>query len=96
MVCSKNTCSNAPGSVLALKLFEATQDSTYFTKGKRLYEWTKATLQDSTDYLYFDNIALDGKIGKAKFAYNSGQMMQAATLLYQLTGEKTISPMLKT
>ncbi len=85
---SKNTCSNAPGSVLALKLFEATQDSTYFTKGKRLYEWTKATLQDSTDYLYFDNIALDGKIGKAKFAYNSGQMMQAATLLYQLTGEK--------
>ena len=85
---SKNTCSNAPGSVLALKLFKATKDSTYFVKGQHLYEWTRANLQDSTDYLYFDNIALDGKIGKAKFAYNSGQMMQSAALLYQLTGDK--------
>ena len=74
---SKNTCSNAPGSVLALKLFKATNDSSY--------EWTQRNLQDSTDYLYFDNIRLDGKIGKAKFAYNSGQMMQSAALLYQLT-----------
>lgn len=82
---SKNTCSNAPGSVFALKLFKATNDSTYFKKGKALYEWTKEHLQDSTDYLYFDNVRLDGKIGKAKFAYNSGQMMQSAALLYQLT-----------
>lgn len=82
---SKNTCSNAPGSVYALKLFKATNDSTYFKKGKELYEWTQKNLQDSTDYLYYDNIRLDGKIGKAKFAYNSGQMMQSAALLYQLT-----------
>lgn len=82
---SKNTCSNAPGSVLALKLFKATNDSSYFEKGKKLYEWTQRKLQDSADYLYFDNIRLDGKIGKAKFAYNSGQMMQSAALLYQLT-----------
>lgn len=82
---SKNTCSNAPGSVFALKLFKATNDSTYFKKGKALYDWTKEHLQDSTDYLYFDNVRLDGKIGKAKFAYNSGQMMQSAALLYQLT-----------
>ena len=82
---SKNTCSNAPGSVLALKLFKATNDSSYFEKGKKLYEWPQRNLQDSADYLYFDNIRLDGKIGKAKFAYNSGQMMQSAALLYQLT-----------
>lgn len=82
---SKNTCSNAPGSVYALKLFKATNDSTYFKKGKELYEWTQKNLQDSTDYLYYDNVRLDGKIGKAKFAYNSGQMMQSAALLYQLT-----------
>lgn len=82
---SKNTCSNAPGSVFALKLFKATNDSAYFKKGKALHDWTKEHLQDSTDYLYFDNVRLDGKIGKAKFAYNSGQMMQSAALLYQLT-----------
>ena len=85
---SKNTCSNAPGSVLALKLFKATQDSSYLKKGQQLYEWTKATLQDPADQLYFDNIALDGNIGKAKYAYNSGQMMQSASLLYQLTGQQ--------
>lgn len=82
---SKNTCSNAPGSVFAFKLFMATQDSTYFKAGQELYEWTKKNLQDTSDYLYYDNIRLDGRIGKAKFAYNSGQMMQSAALQYKLT-----------
>jgi len=86
---SKNTCSNAPGSVYALKLFKATSDSMYFQQGKSLYLWTKNTLQDTSDQLYFDNINLQGRIGKAKFAYNSGQMIQAAALLYTLTKKKT-------
>lgn len=81
---SKNTCSNAPGAVFAFKLFEATNDSSYFKQGKELYEWTKINLQD-TDYVYFDNIALDGKISKAKYPYNSGQMLQAAAFLYKFT-----------
>lgn len=83
----KNTCSNAPGAVYALKLFEATRDSTYFKSGKALYEWTQKHLQDTTDCLYYDNIKPDGRIGKAKYAYNSGQMMQAAALLYKHTGD---------
>lgn len=85
---SKNTCSNAPGSVYAFKLFMATKDSTYFHQGKFLYEWTKKNLQDPTDNLYFDNIGLSGNIGRAKFPYNSGQMLQSAALLYKLTGDK--------
>lgn len=87
---SKNTCSNAPASVFALKMFKATQDSSYLIKGRKLYEWTKKRLQDPTDYLYFDNIFLDGKIDKSKYAYNSGQMMQAAILLYQFTGYRSL------
>lgn len=85
---SKNTCSNAPGSVFALKLFMATKDSLYFDQGKILYEWTKKELQDPSDYLYFDNVNLEGKIGKAKYPYNSGQMLQAASLLYKFTNDK--------
>lgn len=85
---SKNTCSNAPGAVYALKLFEATKDSSYFKQGKALYEWTKNTLQDKNDYLYFDNIGLNGRIQKRKYAYNSGQMLQAAALLYKITRKK--------
>lgn len=85
---SKNTCSNAPGAVYALKLFQATKNNDFLDKGKALYHWTKNTLQDTTDCLYFDNINLSGNIGKAKYAYNSGQMLQAASLLYQITGDK--------
>jgi len=85
---SKNTCSNAPASVLAFSLFEATNDSAYFNWGIRIYNWTKANLQDSTDYLYFDNKNLSGKIGHAKYTYNSGQMLQAAAMIYKLTGKK--------
>ena len=86
---SKNTCSNAPASVLAFKLFEATRDSTYFKWGLRIYNWTKTNLQDSTDYLYFDNKSLTGRIDKRKYTYNSGQMLQASAILYKLTGQKS-------
>jgi len=85
---SKNTCSNAPASVFALKLFEATKDSVYFLEGKRLYRWTKENLEDPTDGLYWDNMRLNGHLDKAKYSYNSGQMLQAAALLYRLTKEK--------
>ena len=85
---SKNTCSNAPGSVLALKLFEATKDTAYLNWGVRIYNWTKTNLQDTTDYLYFDNKSLSGKISRQKYTYNSGQMLQAAARLYKLTGQK--------
>ena len=86
---SKNTCSNAPGSVLALKIYEATKDTAFLNWGVRIYNWTKTNLQDTTDYLYFDNKSLSGKIGRQKYTYNSGQMLQAAAMLYKLTGQKT-------
>jgi len=85
---SKNTCSNAPAAVFALKLFEATQEKDYLNEARHLYEWTKAGLQDPADKLYWDNIQLNGNIGKAKYSYNAGQMLQAAALLYKLTKEK--------
>lgn len=82
---SKNTCSNAPGSVFALKLYLATNDDKYLEQGQALYEWTKKNLQDPTDGLYWDNKNLRGRIQKWKFAYNSGQMLQSAALQYKIT-----------
>lgn len=84
---SKNVCSNAPAAVLALKLYETTRDKYYLEVGNDIYSWTKNNLQDPQDGLYFDNIALNGTINKTKFQYNSGQMMQAAALLYKLTNQ---------
>lgn len=86
---SKNTCSNAPGSVLALKLYQATEDDQYFALGKALYHWTKEQLQDPNDGLYFDNINLKGRVDSTKYSYNSGQMIQAAALLYRITNDKS-------
>lgn len=85
---SKNTCSNAPAAVFALRLFEATDDSAYFRQGKEWYAWTKKWLQDPDDDLYWDNVNLDGKVDKRKYPYNSGQMLQAAVLLYRVTGDR--------
>ena len=86
---SKNTCSNAPGTVYALKLYAATGDGRYLKQGKGLYAWTKEHLLDTGDGLYFDNVSLDGNIGRAKFAYNSGQMVQAGALLNKATGDES-------
>lgn len=84
---SKNTCSNAPAVVFALKLYQATTDEDYLIKAKELYRWTKKSLQDQDDHLYYDNIKIDGSLDKTKYAYNSGQMLQSAAILYQITGE---------
>jgi hypothetical protein len=67
---SKNTCSNAPSVVAATKLFQSTNNREYLNMAIKIYEWTKNSLQDSNDYLYFDNIKLDGKIDSAKYSYN--------------------------
>ncbi|MDR0541421.1 MAG: glycoside hydrolase family 76 protein [Dysgonamonadaceae bacterium] len=84
---SKNTCVNAPAVALAVKLYQATGDETYLSTAKELYQWTKQTLQDPSDYLYWDNINVSGAIETAKFSYNSGQMIQSGVLLYNSTGD---------
>lgn len=92
---SKNTCSTAPAAVLAAKLYQATNENTYLNSAKNLYAWVKNTLQDPADYLYWDNAHLSDVndpnsslvIDKAKHSYNSGQPMQAAALLYKITGQ---------
>jgi len=86
---SKNACSNAPAAVFALRLFEATGDSLYFHQGREWYAWTKKWLQDPEDGLYWDNVSLEEKVDKHKYPYNSGQMLQAAALLYRLTEDRS-------
>ncbi|MGY3055361.1 rhamnogalacturonyl hydrolase YesR [Pedobacter sp. UYEF25] len=92
---SKNTVSNAPAAVLAAKLYLATNNPAYLKSAKELYTWTKTHLQDPSDYLYWDNVTLSDNndpnstliISKEKYSYNSGQPMQAAALLYNITGD---------
>lgn len=86
---SKNTCSNAPAAVYALKLYAATGERHYLEQGKALYAWTKRYLSDPGDGLYYDNMALNGTLVTTKYSCNSGQMVQAGALLHKATGDES-------
>lgn len=84
---SKNTCSNGPAIVGALRLYQVTRKREYLETALRLYKWTNAHLQD-TDSLYFDNINADGKLDKMKWTYNTALMLRANCLFYKITRDK--------
>ncbi|KIC92295.1 glycoside hydrolase family 76 protein [Flavihumibacter sp. ZG627] len=85
---TKNTCSNGPGIVLALQLYEATGKSSYLDTAKLLYRWVNRWLR-SPKGVYWDNIKLpDGnKIDTATYSYNTGIMIQANAKLFRITSD---------
>lgn len=85
---SKHTCSTAPTAVLGCKLYQITKEQEYLDWAIKCYDYVLAKLQDKSDHLFYDNINLNGGIDKAKYSYNSGQPLQAACLLYKITGEQ--------
>ena len=83
---SKNTCTNAPAIVGALRLYQLTGDGKYLETAQRLYAWVNSHLQDG-DGLYWDNIQTDGRLNRRKYSYNSALMIRANCLFHQITGE---------
>lgn len=84
---SKNTCTNAPTIVSALRLHALTKDAKYLDIAKRVYAWTNSKLQDK-DGLYWDNINMSGRVDERKFSYNTALMIRANCLFHEITGEK--------
>lgn len=84
---SKNTCSNGPAAAACLAMYRVNRNPEYLERARRLYAWTKSRLQDPEDGLYWDNIALDGRIEKTKWSYNTALMLRSAVELHELTGE---------
>jgi hypothetical protein len=83
---TKNTCTNAPAIVSALRLHQLTGEDSFLHTAKRLYSWTNSHLQDE-DGLFWDNIRLDGRVDRRKFSYNSALMIRANCQFYAITGE---------
>lgn len=92
----RNTVSNAPAAILALRLHTATGDAEYLRWAERLFGWVEETLCDPTDGLYWDHLKLDGTIERTKWSYNQGTMLGAATLLGQATGDRQFIDQAKT
>lgn len=85
---SKNTCSNGPGVLVALQMYQATKDKAYLDTAINIFNWTNDKLQ-RPDHLYYDNIRTkDSSIGEATFSYNTGTMLEANIYLYEITGDK--------
>ena len=84
---TKNTCSNGPGIILALRLYMATGEKDYLNTAYKLYEWVNRYLR-SPDGTYWDALKVNTmKIDSAKYTYNTGTMLQSNVLLYLITGE---------
>lgn len=84
---SKNTCINAPLALASCELYNATGNSYYLDWAKKLYDWTKDTLLDESDNTFWDNINVNGTVDKAKYTYNTGNMIASAAALYRITGD---------
>lgn len=84
---SKNTCVSAPAAAAALDLYRVTGDKTDLNQATQLYNWTCDKLQDK-DGLFWDNINLNGEIGKAKFTYNTALMLRNNVELYKVTNDQ--------
>ncbi len=85
---SKNTCSNGPGIILALQLYQATKKQPYLDTALMLYNWVNNNLKAPSG-LYFDNMQIGThKIGRAMYSYNTGTMLQSNVYLYEITKDK--------
>lgn len=85
---TKNTCSNGPGIIVALKMYKVTKEKKYLDNAVKIYNWTNENLQTPTG-LFYDNIKVkDRSIGKTIYSYNTGTMLQSNVYLYEITGDK--------
>ncbi|WP_062108769.1 glycoside hydrolase family 76 protein [Bacillus niameyensis] len=84
---SKNTCSNGPAAVLAMKLYEETGDDRYMAWAIKILDWTKG-LFDPDCGVYGDNFTLDGSFDKTTYTYNTGTIIHTNALLYKETKDK--------
>ncbi|MDR0510930.1 MAG: glycoside hydrolase family 76 protein [Rikenellaceae bacterium] len=85
---SANACSNGPGAVMALLLYNATQDESYLNDAKKIYAWEKSTLLNQATGAIADNMQQGGTISGGPLTYNQGTMMGAGYMLFKITGEK--------
>lgn len=88
---SVNACSNGPGVICAMRLYEFSTDeqekAKYLADATKVYEWLSSTLYNPETGAVADNMA-NGNIGGGALSYNQGTFLGAAHLLYKATGDQ--------
>ena len=88
---SKNTVSNGPAIILAIRLYEVTGEEGYLSCAKSIYAWEKENLIDPDNGEVWDNIHLENGNAEVQkewvFTYNMGTWIGAGVWLYKSTGE---------
>ncbi len=85
---SKNTCSNGPGILVALGMYEATKNKKYLDTAILIYDWTISHLR-SPNGLYYDNYNIaKHKVDSALYSYNAGTMLESSIWLHTITKKK--------
>lgn len=86
----KPACSNGKAMVLALKIYEATQDEYYLETGKKFYNWFDKYLKDPDRGVVWNSWSTTAeKIVPDLYTYNTGTLLQAAVYLYRFTGDES-------
>jgi predicted alpha-1,6-mannanase (GH76 family) len=75
---TRNACTNAPGCVVAAKLYQVYQDQQYRTDAERLYNYIFKNLYQS-----------DGRVEEPPLTYTQGTFAEACRQLYRITGAKS-------
>jgi Glycosyl hydrolase family 76 len=83
----RNTVSNGLGSEIASRLYLLTGKRSYLAQAIRQFNWVNQYLK-SPNGLYWDHVDLQGTVSTGQLAYNQGNMLGAAALLYLATGER--------
>lgn len=69
----------------AALLYKYTGEASHLEWAEKIFAWTRDTLKNKSLGTYYDDIDRAGVIGTAQFTYNSGCMLSAASLLYDIT-----------
>lgn len=87
----KNTPSNAPSVILAVRLHRELGDPEYRDWARRIYSWLNGHLVDQSTGLVWDGVNRQGN-GEIDrnwiFTYNQGTYIGAAHEMYRMTGEE--------
>jgi predicted alpha-1,6-mannanase (GH76 family) len=82
----KNVATNGPLTVIAVRLYQATNEESYLTRARQIYAWLDAKLTDG-DARVFDNYE-NGELRRWDFTYNVGNFVLASLAVREVSNDE--------